>query len=296
MRITNFGSCNIDKVYAVPWFVKPGETLPCSEFEIYPGGKGLNQSLALAYAGADVRHAGKIGQDGIFMRQLLAEAGVDVTHLSVSNEPSGHALIQVTPQGDNAIVIFGGANQSIGAHDIYEVLCDTRPGEFLLLQNEISCLPELINAAHEKQQRIIFNAAPVTDEVNNYPLDKIEVFIINEIEAENLTGETEPDSILDRMAVTFPDSRTILTLGGKGAVYGDSSQRVSQHAFDVRAVDTTAAGDTFTGYFLAGFIAGQAIEDCLAMACRAAALCVTKPGAASSIPRRPELNQDLVRR
>lgn len=290
MKITNFGSCCIDNVYTVPWFVKPGETLPCSGYEIHPGGKGLNQSLALARAGADVRHAGKVGQDGVFLRKLLAEAGVDVTHLTVSSEPSGHALIQVTPQGDNAIVIFGGANKSIGAQEIETVLSDTAPGDFLLLQNEISCLPELIDAAHKKEQRIVFNAAPITDEVKNYPLEKVEIFIVNEVEGQALTGETDPDAILDTMVKRFPGSRTILTLGHKGAIYSDGTRRVGQDAFDVKAVDTTAAGDTFTGYFVAGFIAGEAVEECLAIACRAAALCVTKSGAASSIPRRQELN------
>lgn len=291
MKITNFGSCCIDNVYAVPYFVKPGETLPCTHYEVHPGGKGLNQSLALAYAGIPVRHAGKVGGDGVWMKDLMANAGIDTSLTQVVDTPSGHANIQVTPDGNNAIVIFGGANRAIRSDDIARVLADAEVGDFLLIQNEISCLGELIDAAYAKQQRIIFNAAPITDAVTSYPLDKVEVFIVNELEGEALTGEHKPDSILAAMKGRFPGARTILTLGDKGAMYFDGEAKFSQPAFPVRAVDATGAGDTFTGYFMAGFLKGSPIPDCLELACRAAALCVTRPGAASSIPRLHEVVQ-----
>ena len=291
MKITNFGSCCIDNVYAVPYFVKPGETLPCTGYEIHPGGKGLNQSLALAYAGASVRHAGKVGRDGAWMKDLMSDAGVDTSLTEIVDTPSGHANIQVTPDGSNAIVIFGGANRTIGQADIERVLADTEPGDFLLIQNEISCLGELIDAAHRKQQRIIFNAAPITSEVGGYPLDKIELFIVNEVEGEALTGQTDPDAILEVMKRRFPNSRTLLTLGEQGAAWCDGDSKFDHAAFPVKAVDSTGAGDTFTGYFVAGFAAGKPLTECLELACRAAAISVTRPGAASSIPQLHEVVQ-----
>ena len=291
MKITNFGSCCIDNVYAVPYFVKPGETLPCTNYEVHPGGKGLNQSLALAYAGVPVRHAGKVGFDGVWMKDLMTGAGIDTGPLKVVDTPSGHANIQVTPDGENAIVIFGGANRTIEAQDIELVLADAEPGDFLLIQNEISCLGELIEEAHTRQQRIVFNAAPMTSAVADYPLDKIEFFIVNELEGAALAGTEQVDEMLAAMKQRFPAARTILTLGERGAVYYDGEARFSQPGFQVRAVDATGAGDTFTGYFIAGFMQGNPVQDCLELACKAAALCVTRPGAASSIPRLKEVNQ-----
>ena len=294
MIITNFGSCCIDHVYSVPYFVKPGETLASLDYQIHPGGKGLNQSLALAYAGARVRHAGQIGHDGLWMKTLLSDAGVDTSLISVVDTPSGHAIIQVTPEGENAIVIYGGANKKITVRDIELTLSATIPGEYLLIQNETSCLPELIELASAKEQKIVFNAAPITDSVRDYPLDLVEIFVVNEVEGEALTGETMPDDILSAMADLYPTSEVILTLGEQGAIYQYQRQRISQPAEPVTAVDSTGAGDTFTGYFLARYVESLEAKDrdiqaCLAIACHAAAVCVTRQGAASSIPRLEEL-------
>ncbi len=290
MSIINFGSYCIDNVYSVPHFVKPGETLSSIDYQVYPGGKGLNQSLALAYAGIKLKHAGKVGKDGIWLKSLLTEAGVDTSLTQVVNSPNGHANIQVTPEGENAIVIVGGANKAIEEQDIVEALANVSPGDYLLIQNEISCLPELITIAAEKQQRIIFNAAPMTEDVPGYPLDLIEIFIVNEVEGKALSGKQDPQGILDTMINQFPNSRIILTLGEEGAIYKDSTRQISQAAFAVTAIDSTGAGDTFTGYFLAGLIQELPIEACLEDACKAAAICVTRKGAASSIPRQGELS------
>jgi ribokinase len=289
MIITNFGSYCIDHVYCVPYFVKPGETLPSTSYEVHPGGKGLNQSLALAYAGAKVRHAGKIGRDGRWMRALLGDAGVDTTLTSVVDTPTGHANIQVTPEGENAIIICGGANKEISGGDIENALSGVSDGDHLLIQNEISCLPELLEIAASRKQRVTFNAAPMTADVKAYPLDLVETFIVNEVEGEALTGETTTENILDSMIDLYPSARVILTLGDKGAVFQDRKERIRQSAISVKAVDSTGAGDTFTGYFLANFINRTGISDCLEIACRAAGICVTRQGAASSIPKLAEL-------
>lgn len=289
--ITNFGSCSVDHVFLVPEIVVPGETLPSADYQIHAGGKGLNQSLALASAGATVRHAGKVGKGDLWLKRLLDKAGVDTTLTSPVETASGMAIIQVTPKGQNAIIVHGGANHTITPQDIDAVLESTRAGEILLIQNEINCLPQLITAAAARELRIVFNAAPFTSAVNRYPLEAIEVLIVNEVEGAALTGKQIPEQILDVLVARYPNCKTILTLGKKGALYGDSSRRLAQAAFQVPVVDTTAAGDTFTGYFLAAFARDEPIETCLEDASRAAALCVAKAGAASSIPRRDEFDQ-----
>lgn len=285
MRITNFGSCIIDHVYTVPYFVTPGETLPCTNYEVHPGGKGLNQSLALSYAGAGVRHVGRVGEDGVWLKDMLTRAGVDTSQLQVADERTGQALIQVTPDGDNAIVLYGGANRSITSEHIDRALEMTQPGEFLLLQNEINALPDIMERGAAQGLRLVFNAAPITSDVKAYPLERVEVFIVNEVEGEALTGETKPAEILAAMRDLYPKANVMLTLGEEGARYSDANETLSVPAYPVNAIDSTGAGDTFTGYFLANFALGKPIGECLDLACRAAAICVTKRGAASSIPR-----------
>ena len=292
--ITNFGSICIDNVYQVPYFVNPGESLPCLDYQVHPGGKGLNQSLAIAFAGGQVRHAGKIGEDGVWMKTLMDDAGIDTRLTRIAASPTGHANIQVTPDGENAIVLFGGANRTVTENDVREVLSSSAAGDFLLIQNEISSLPTLIELAAAHGQRIVFNAAPITAEVNRYPLDKIELFIVNEVEGAAISGKEEPEMILNRMLEKFPNSGIVLTLGAEGAIYQDSAQRISQPASPVTPVDTTGAGDTFIGYFLAGYSRGDDIGQCIKLGCDAAALSVTRQGAATSIPRLAELQLQAV--
>ena len=289
-RITNFGSCCIDNVYQVPHFVAPGETLPCTGYAVFPGGKGLNQSIALARAGADVRHAGRVGHDGEWLRAELESAGADVSLLKVTDAATGHAVIQISPDGENSIVIYGGANQDVNSADVDEVLSTCEPGELLLLQNEISELKAIMDKAKARGLRVAFNAAPMTEEVKALPLETVDYFIVNEIEGKMITGRETPDEIINTMLERFPDSAVVLTLGREGARYADAGQQVSRSGFPADAKDTTGAGDTFTGYLLAGIAAGDPIETCLEAACRAAAICVTRPGAASSIPTRDELD------
>jgi len=291
MKIMNYGSLCIDHVYSVPYFVKPGETLSCIDYERHPGGKGLNQSLALAYAGADVWHAGMVGNDGVWLKELLTEAGVNTKMIQVTDTASGHALIQVNPDGENAIVICGGANRTVKTDDLDDVFAQCDEGDCLLLQNEISLMPEIMKAAKSKSMRIAFNAAPITEQVLEYPLDCVDLFILNEVEAEALSGEQAPQRVIKRLTEMYPHARVVLTLGEQGAIYGDPERIVHQDAFTVEALDTTGAGDTFTGFFLAGWLDGQTIEYCLEVACKAAAICVTRKGAATSIPARGDIGE-----
>jgi len=289
MKILNFGSCCIDNVYAVPHFVQPGETLPSTDFNIYPGGKGLNQSIALARAGATVQHAGKVGSDGIWLKVLLTETGVDSSRLQIGDGPSGHANIQVSASGENAIVIVGGTNRQITPDDFDDAFSGTQTGDFLLLQNEVSHLADIMREGHQRGLRIVLNAAPMTPEVLTFPLEFLEFLIVNETEAAMLLDQVVGPDLDKKLADRFPGTKIVLTLGDSGAIYRHGDELVKQAAFAVKALDTTGAGDTFTGYFLAAVMRGEEIQTCLEQASRAASIAVTRAGAATSIPDRSEL-------
>ncbi len=291
MTVLNYGSLNIDHVYRVPHFVRPGETLTSLEYRRFAGGKGLNQSIALARAGAPVHHAGKIGPEGRWLRDILAQEGVDTRFVQETDDvPTGHAIIQVVPEGENAIVIYGGANRAITPEDIHAILDRFGPEDWLLLQNEISGLAELLARAGARGLRIALNPAPMTPQVMESPLEHVDLFIVNETEGAALTGEQEPQAILAAMRRRFPRAATVLTLGARGSLYEDDREHIHTPAVPVQAVDTTAAGDTFTGYLLAGLLEELPPARALELATRAAALCVTRPGAAPSIPHRAEVD------
>lgn len=284
MRILSFGSMNIDDVFNVDHFVRAGETLASTMYATHAGGKGLNQSIALARAGAEVRHAGCVGRDGLWLKALLDGYGVDTGRLEVSDTPTGHAIIQVEPGGGNCILLYGGANQAITSEMADRALADALPGDMLLMQNEISSLPHIMAQARRKGMRIAFNPSPVSPGLFKLPMEAAEWLILNEVEGFGLTGEKEPGRMLDGLAARYPGARVVLTLGADGAWYSGGGRRFHQRAFRVRAVDSTAAGDTFTGFFLAGIAAGRDERDALELAAKAAALSVTRPGAAESIP------------
>jgi ribokinase len=291
MRVLNFGSLNVDHVYRVEHIVRPGETLGSGSYARFPGGKGANQSVALARAGAAVWHAGKLGPESAWLRDRLAADGVRTEFLRVGEEPGGHAIIQVEEgSGQNSIVLFGGANQSISGEQIDEALAAFSPGDVLLLQNEINATAELIRRGHAAGLRVCLNPAPMDDSVLAFPLELLDLLVVNEHEGAALAGTADPASLLDVLATRYPRTRICLTLGAAGVVFRDvSGETFRQAGQRVAAVDTTAAGDTFIGYFLAAELAGKTVPEALADACAAAALSVTRPGAMDSIPWSREL-------
>lgn len=290
MRILNFGSLNIDYVYRVDAFLKPGETKAAKSRSVFAGGKGLNQSLAMAKAGLPVFHAGKVGAEGDFLVDILKQGRVDTSLIRRSEKPSGHTIIQVDDQGRNCILLFGGANQDIDEPDIDATLASFGAGDYLVLQNEISLVPEIIKKAKQRDLFIIMNPSPYTQEILSYPLDLIDMFLMNEIEAEGFTGLQEPRIALNALCKQFPQSQILLTLGDKGALWGRGTEEIiEQRAYPATVVDTTAAGDTFSGYFIAGLVEESSISDAMDLASRAAAICVSRPGAADSIPWRHEV-------
>lgn len=288
MRVLNFGSLNLDYVYQVDHFVMPGETLSSGSREVKHGGKGLNQSIALARAGASTFHAGCMGRGGEELRDALAENGVDVSHLIPVDEMQGHTVIQVNPEGENCILLYGGSNQCVTKEQIGAALKDFGKGDWLVLQNEVNELPEIVNQAYEKGMQVALNPSPYDSKLEAVDFGKISWLLVNEVEAEQITGSGDPDEAWKIIHERWPGMSVLITLGKKGSVAfaltDGGVERVSQEAVTVRAVDTTAAGDTYTGYFIGGMLEGRPLKECMERATKASAISVTRPGAADSIP------------
>lgn len=288
MKILNFASMNLDIVYDVHHIVAPGETIASLKRELFCGGKGLNQSIALAKAGAIVYHAGCIGIDGDILQQLLNENGVNTCFVRKVAAPSGHAMIQVDKNGQNSIVLFGGANQMITRKFVDEVLEHFSSEDMVLLQNEINELPYIMNQAWKKGMKIAFNPSPFNHQIVECPLEKVTYFILNEIEGAGIAGTKDVNKILTHMRQNYPKSKIVLTLGCAGSMYDGGNEVLTQNIYKVQPVDTTAAGDTFLGYFLAN-IERKLPQEALQMAALASAVAVSRKGAANSIPTLKEL-------
>ena len=287
MKIINFGSLNIDKVCSVEEFVQPGETIMATGYSVNAGGKGLNQSVAAARAGAQVLHAGAVGSDGLFLKEILADAGADVSCLRVMDTESGCAFIEVNSKGQNRIIVSAGTNRMYTEEYIKNVLEKAEAGDFVLLQNEINMVGEIIRLSHEKGCRVVFNASPIPGKPEELPLELVDIFMVNELEAAALAGtsaEGDFRDILKALQKKYPKAAIVMTLGKEGVLYGYKEEFYSHPIFKVNAVDTTAAGDTFCGYFLAALCAGKSVEMALREASAASAMAVSAKGAAPSIP------------
>lgn len=290
MKILNFGSLNLDKTYNVPHIVERGETISSTSYAEFVGGKGLNQSIAIARAGGSVWHAGLVGQDdGGSLIQALEDSGVNTELVEKRPLPSGHTIIQIDESGNNSIIVNGGANQAVDSPFIDKVLSKFDAGDVLVLQNEVSCISEIIEKAYDKGLSIFLNPSPMDKAVLESPLDKISCFIINEIEGKALTGEEKAEKIMASMKNLYPKAALLLTLGSEGAYYQKGEEQIFSPAFIVHAVDTTGAGDTFCGYFLANVTGGLSIEESMTKASRAAAIACTIKGASNSIPKKEDV-------
>ena len=293
MRVLNIGSLNIDYVYSVDHIILPGETEATGTRNTFLGGKGMNQSCALAKAGVEVYHGGMIGEDGRMFLDACKEYGVNDKFIRIVDGPSGHTVIQIDKNAQNSILLYGGANQKLTTEYIDEVLSHFGSDDILLLQNEVNLLPYIVDRAYEKGMLIALNPSPYNEKLDAVDMKKIGIFLLNEVEGFQLTGKKDPEEIIEAVRELYPHARIVLTLGKDGAVYADREQKHYQPIFKVKAVDTTAAGDTFTGYFLVGLMAGMPMQDVLKMSAKASSIAVTRAGAVPSIPYRAEVLEAL---
>ena len=294
MKVLNIGSMNLDLVYSVDHIVQPGETEASFAMDTFLGGKGLNQSMALAKAGVEVYQGGMIGEDGQVFLDACSQYGVKADYIRTVPGKSGHAVIQRDKNAQNCILLYGGANQMLTEEYVDSVLADFGAGDILLLQNEVNQMPYIVEKAYEKGLQIALNPSPFNEKLDAVDMGKISIFLLNEVEGNQVTGLTEPDEIIAEMLKRFPKAKIVLTLGKDGAVYADAEQKHFQPVFPVQAVDTTAAGDTFTGYFLAGLLDGMPVPEILKMSAKASSIAVTREGAVPSIPYRNEVMEALA--
>lgn len=292
MKILVYGSINIDSVYSVDHIALPGETIKATGLSISAGGKGANQAAALAKAGSDVWFAGKAGESADWIVKLLESFNVHTEYLCRTATPNGQAIIQLDRKRQNSIIILPGANGEIERTEIDSVLEHFGDGDCLVLQNEIPHIGYLIEKAAERGMRIVFNPSPIPTDIAALPLEKVSILVVNEIEGAAIAG-LGPDSdyreILSVLEVKYPSTETVMTLGAQGALYRFQGNEFFASGVKVKAVDTTGAGDTFLGYFLTYKNEGRSMENCLADACMAAGLAVSRPGAMQSIPLRSEV-------
>ena len=293
MKVLNFGSLNLDHMYQVERFVQPGETVSALLQSINPGGKGLNQSIALARAGAKVCHAGCLGRGGENLAMLLRDNGVNTDYLAPVAIPQGNAIIQVNAIGENCIILYGGSNQCITEEQVCRTLSGVAPGDYLVLQNEINQLPLIVEKAYELGMKIVLNPSPCNERLAAVDFGKIDWLLVNEVESARLSGSDKPEEAWRQLHVRYPRLSLLVTLGSEGSIAFTATESVRQPAFPAKPVDTTAAGDTYTGYFIAGLLEGRTLVDCMRRASMAASISVTCFGAAGSIPTYAEVEKRL---
>lgn len=289
MNVVNFGSLNIDHVYAVDHFCRAGETIHTKSYTQNAGGKGLNQSIAVSRSGQKVHHAGLLGPEGTRLAELLSGSGVDLRYLKHTDVPQGHAVIQVQPDGQNCIFLYGGSNQAVTPQEIDGVLMQLNAGDYLLLQNEIANLTYLLRAAARRGLRVVLNASPISDELLNADLSGVDWLVVNEIECAAMAGCGDAQAGYETLKQRYPSLGILLTLGSEGSVSWKDGTEVRQCAYPVKAVDTTGAGDTFMGYFVGCLAQGMERQTAMQYASMASAISVTRPGAAASIPLMDEV-------
>jgi ribokinase len=297
MKVLVFGSLNIDLVYSVDHIVKPGETISSHTLKRSAGGKGANQAAALGKAGMPVYMAGKIGRDGEFLVELLKSYGVNTDNVALYEGATGQAIIQLDEQKQNAIVLFAGGNGAITTEDADRVLARFDRGDLLVLQNEIPHLREIMEGAKRRGLRICLNPSPYDGAIAQLPLDTVDLLFVNEIEGAAMAGlsgpvrsdKIAPADILERLTREYPQSEIILTAGKGGAYYGHGKERATGEIVDLPVADTTGAGDTFTGYFIAARQRECSLTEALNFACKAASIAVSRPGAMESMPFAQEI-------
>ena len=284
--ILNFGSINLDLVYRVPHLPAPGETLASTSFAKFLGGKGINQSIAAARAGATVRHVGCLGPDGDWLRDQIVGFGLALDDIATVDAPTGHAVIYVDDNAENQIVLFGGSNQGFEKARIDAVLISAGVGDWVLLQNETNLVSYIAETAHRRGLNVAYSAAPFDADAVEEVLGAVTLLALNEGEAAALEAKT------GKAPQNLDVDHVLITKGADGAQLHSGGQLFHQDSFPVEAIDTTGAGDTFLGAFMARFLEGNAAR-ALRFAAAASAIQVTREGAAAAIPTADEIEAFL---
>lgn len=294
MKSLVFGSLNLDITMQLDHIVAPGETIAAKDMQVFTGGKGFNQAIALARAGSNVDFAGAIGEDGNLLMDAMKDAGIRTDHVLRLPGKTGQAIIQVDSQGQNCIIILAGANGLITKEHIDSTLAHYGQGDLILLQNEIANMPYIVETAHRIGMRVALNPSPFREDLMAL-IPNVDILLLNEVEGEQLTGEQDPQKIMDTLQARYAGISAVLTLGADGAWFlsGDG-ERTFGPAFRCKAVDTTAAGDTFTGFFLTVYLKTGDAALALRTAAQASAIAVSRPGAAPSIPTMDEVQAALA--
>ncbi|AWY00258.1 ribokinase [Marinomonas primoryensis] len=305
MTIYNFGSINLDHLYQLDHFVRPGETMASNSYQCLLGGKGANQSVALAKAGARVKHVGAIHYNDQAIIKQLESLGVDTALIEKIDVPTGHAIIQLNKEAENSIILYQGANHALTEEQVDQVLSQATAGDWVLLQNETNLIEYTMRKAQEHGVKVAFNPAPMDAELTKKVLGFVDLLIVNEVEAMDLIGTSDIDSTIAAFPKAYPELAVLMTLGKAGVCYfsgkesagkkSTGEEKLFVKAFSVKAVDTTAAGDTFIGFCLASLMNGDDITQSITRACAASAICVTRLGAASSIPTQDEVTAFLAK-
>lgn len=293
MTVFNIGSINIDHLYEVDHFVRPGETMSSTSYQQVLGGKGANQSVALAKAQADVKHVGAICRADQHILQQLQEYGVNTDNIAEVEEVSGHAIIQLTPSAENSIILHAGANHQLTQEQIKALLETVSEGDWVLLQNETNLVAETLQWAQQAGAKVAFNPAPMDVELTHQVLPYVDLLIVNEVEAMDLAETDSIEKATQILPKQYPELAVMMTLGKEGVRYFSQQEDLQIEAFKVEAKDTTAAGDTFIGFCLAELQRGSSVETAIRTACAASAIAVTRIGAAPSIPSLAEVNEFL---
>lgn len=287
MKVINFGSMNLDYVYPVEHIVKPEETLRSNRAMFYAGGKGLNQSIAISRAGGTVMHCGNVGMtEGSYLINILDKNGVNTSLIRKKETNTGTAFIQVTGDGTRSIIECGGANYTFTEDHIEYAMAQVKKGDIILVQNETNMVREIVEKGLEAGARIALNCSPFSDDLKDLPLDRLSFIFLNRIEASKFTGMNPNDmeSLIPSLRGMFRDAEIVITMGTKGSMAMTQTDEIFQGVYETTVRDKTAVSDAFVGFYIGTRMSGASMRDSLMMAAKAAAICVSRNGAASSIP------------
>lgn len=289
MKILCVGSLNIDHVYSVDHIVSKGETIQSIQYNKYPGGKGLNQAVALSKVSNNVYMYGYIGENSDILINQLNNSIINTKYIIKTNHDTGHALIQVDKSGDNSIVVFPGANHQFDYEVTKKVISEFNEGDYLILQNEINGIDQVIDLGKKQKMKIVLNPSPYSSIITKDLLQNINYLILNQKEAIKILGSSNPKEIINSELVSKTNINIILTLGENGAYNINKDSIIFQEAFVVNVIDTTCAGDTFLGFFIGTMINTSNLKESLYTASKAASICIQHKGACISIPEIKDL-------